>query len=747
MKKRTFLKGLCLTLATSLLAAVMPMTAMAADEKTITVEFDTYIERGKTDDFSKNTTLKIQDNNNNSYDREALMGFDLSKVSAPSGKQIDTAKLKVNFYGFYNSRTGDKTYNAADVSVYAMGNVDYAAYETTAATWANTYSDTKQKVSTTTICPENVFTRGDSYEFDLTSYLAGKTVLTDKEMFAIFPDLASISGDIYSMEEQEGALAATLTVTYTDYIAPNYQVIKANADTYIEQNNNKTDPAGSNYQNFSSKEQMLFQRNGNWAREAMVRFPMDEIEIPAGKQIDTAVVTMYLETFYNNNATINNGNKQTAAPINMYTIKSQNYNPSTVTWVNAPGPVRGGSIAVTTLCPDNTLNKGGAYTFDISDYISTKTDFSGNETFVFYPEAYNNVSGSFYSMEAAGGIYTPELKVTFKDREDQTIVAFDSAYIREDDKVNADGTLNIVNNGDQTYPIQNIGDSKYNRIGFYMFDLGEIEVPAGKIITEATLMLYATMNYEKKPVDMRIYNISDDNWTSDSLSADTDVVDGANVVVTRSWDKVPYAEKIRTCLGIEAGISDVSTIPYVDTTTINQWIDFDVTEFVANQYNEDVDMLASFAAFPETTRKTGAVNIASVNYAGCEPKLFVKFGDASDITFGTPVFHGSFTATTVDTVKSKGRSGITIPVDGASDEPTEVNVYVAQYEEGTDNLVGVSLYRNMNIYSAKDGITFGYYPVGSAKQCYVKAFVWDANGGAYLGATDIAMEAPVVEEE
>lgn len=504
-------------------------------------------------------------------------------------------------------------------------------------------------------------------------------------------------------------LAAALPMAVTAEESDS-QLIKANADTYIDKNK-----ANDNY---STKDEMLFQNNNNYNREAWVRFNLGDIKVPQGKQIESAKIKVWLKSYYNTNSANNNNNK-TASNMSLYTISSQDYDPSTITWGTANRPQRTASaIAWAELCTGDTWVANTAYEFDITDYMLSKDDLSGNETFAFFPDTFK-VAGSFYTSEYGSGEYTPVLSVSYKEKENETHIALDSALAQEDGGGNLreDGSYNLQNSG--------TGTAFFNRAAYIMFDMNSYEVPAGKVVTKATLRLYAMNNHNKKDTNIRIHNLSDDNWSSSTITG------------TENWADAPGANEIKYGRNNGESLSDVKAVWYdaeKNTSTVNQWVDFDVTEFVTQQMAEDEDGFVSFAAYPDEQKQPGslggAIKIGSAQTAGSEPRLVLEYGDASDVTFGKPTFAYSSMANLSENVMKATETTNTItyvhvPVSGASAEPTGMKLYIAQYDV-SGALIGVTE-RETNIYSANGDITFSYYPIVPEEltDSYTRAFVWN----------------------
>ena len=492
----------------------------------------------------------------------------------------------------------------------------------------------------------------------------------------------------------------------------NEQTITAEFDTYIDLKNT----AVSN-----TKTTLLYQENGNSGRREMwVRYNLSEINVPEGMEIDTAKIILNFNTYYN---VLNNDSTVEFAQgsVSAYALSSQEYDDN-VQYNTSGKPTKSTKLATTVIAPDGAFTKGNnPVEFDISEYIKSKEGVFDKETFAFSAD-YKKMNGSVHSLEASDAAKRPKLVVTYKYSE-QTLTALDTAVARQDGE---------TDNTSLTYPTQNIGNSKYNRAAYYKFDLGKVTIPEGAVVTEAALRLYVTYNYNKTPTDIKLYNIADDSWTSSSIvTADT----------STSWEAAPDSDVILSGVGTSQGVSGVATVPYVDTTAITEWIEFDVTEYVTNQYYTDKDKLVSFAAFPETRRVSGAVNIASNSYQGYEPRLVIRLGNEEEVAIGTPTFSEGELSNVVEALPKSGLSYIKIPVTGATKTPKKSVIYVVQYEADTDALVGVNVFNDLDFYSGNGEISFGFYPKKLDKQCYVEAYVWSPDGISYADA-HIDMTAP-----
>lgn len=503
----------------------------------------------------------------------------------------------------------------------------------------------------------------------------------------------------YAMAEEIASDSKTITVEY---------------DTYIDKNQNTTSYAESTI--------LKFQRNGNYHRESFLGFNLDEIAPEEGMEIVSAKITVYLESYYYK---INNKNTKNASVLSLYTMGNLDYigdsvNIPEITWKSSYNSGKK-KIAATTFCPNNVFTDKEAYDFDITEYIKSKKSVSGRETFAIFPNT-QYVSGALYSKERESGKYAATMTVTYK-YSDKNLSVTDTAFASQDST--SDNSLN-------EYSMQNIGSSKHNRAMYSKFDLSSLTIPEGAAISKATLRLYATKNYNECPTDVRVYNIEDDSWTDETVVSDE---------VNSSWENAPGSAHILSGLGTTQGISSVATVPYEGSSTINQWIECDVTSYVSNQYYTDENKMASFAVYPESYITSGAVYIASDNYEGFEPELVIGFAKEEEVSVGTPVFSGNVLSENIDSLVNGKRVFVKIPVFGASSTPLNTNIYVVQYDAENDALVSVDVYRDVDFYAGNCEFSFGLFTKYYNKPCYANVYVWSPDGLSYADA-HIDMTAP-----
>lgn len=766
MKKRSLLKGICAAIASSLLAAVLPVGALAADgEQTITVEFDTYIEKGKTDDFTGVEEIKFQDNSNNNYDREILLGFDLADISIPEGKQIDTAKINVYAASYFYNINGTNTKNASDLSMYAMGSVDYeTVYDGVVPVWSNAYKSDKVKIATTTFCPENIFTAGEAYTFDISAYLSGKTALQGKEMFAIFPDTTSVSGSLHSMEKDDGKYAATLSVTLKDAESqepsdpvdplpvPDPVTIKAEYDTFVRDYKSNVDSSYNENTTF-----YVSVKGGN-NKFGLVGFDMTQLK-KEGYDVDTATLTIAV-----------NGHKRTgtvndtgAHSFSAYSIGTLDYTTTPAQTYNTALAGRGKTyMSSTIIAPEGTYAQKDQYSFDVSKYFENLEEYSKNQVFAIYADALtdeekalgiNTVETSFFTIEKNWGSSIPSLTVTYKvsDKEPEeektnvVLSAIDSRIVTDQANQNQE-SINI-------YRLRNFGNS-YRSMAKFMFDTTELDtlIPAGKVITSAELKIYApTKSYrsgENNKVNqgLRVVNYEDNLWFDPSVdsSAASHVTWTGTDENGEAWMDEDAQDVFTTdnvsVSGIEQLYAGMDPSEYEGSKNVdlNKWYSFDVTEFLMKQKNnEDAFGFVSFAVIPNVSENS-TLEIANKWHENA-PQLVVNFGDASELgelTIGEPTYTVATTGEAAATIN--GFTLANIPVSGASETPVVARIYVAEYNaEG--GLVRIAEMNDFDFYQGNGVISYGFTPTEQTAK--VKTFVWQGENAPIVASGEVLVSA------
>ncbi len=718
------LKGLCAGLALAMLASLAPMNIMATgvttvpealwsdDGNTVTLQTNadlyiyTYDNNGthSAQNYSSDTGLFFTRKNNNSggRHRKSWTRFDLSKIKVPRGKEIDTAKVTMYLKGY----SYDGTTNAANVYMYEVTSQDYNPSE---VTYDNGDSLIGSQVATTKVCEDNTVVAGKGYDFDATASLLANDFLGNVT-FAFWSTANKVDGSFYSREYNNGEYAPTLTVTFKDKTEDS---IEANADTYIDK--------AKSSEIMSAKTSINFQWQGdNNYRTALARFNLGDLYIPEGKQIASAKISVALTGYYNYNADTLSGEakySKVGTNVNLSTVTTENYDPATVVWATEGRPAVDQKIATVKVCADDTYTAGTVYEFDITEYIQYKESlgkeaFGVNETFAFTAES-NNIQGSFASSENttyAG----PTLTITYKDIDTQILLPIDiaSASGRSVEEVrDEDGATCILRNNGR---VADGSDSPYNKAAYIMYNLSDIDVPEGKVITAAELQLYAKPNGESTGQSIRIHNVNDDSWTGDLTLGETTLI---------PWAEAPNASKYRAAL--DAGVSISGTIPVEDGADF-KWYSGDVTEFVTSELvNDNLYGCVSFFAFPhKQDNKEMRVKALQKGY---EPRLVLTFGEESEITVGTPVVTNSLVVDSAETIAKSGATYVHVPVSGASSAPVNAKVYVAQYRASNDELVGVSMVKDLSLTAGQGKLYFSYYPIGDEDDCYVKVFVWDGN--------------------
>ena len=730
------LKGLCAGLALAMLASLAPMNIMATETTvdkvttnadgsvTITANADTWIGDSATEKVLNKSSIGTISfkNNKTNYMREAWVRFDLNKIPVPAGKCIDTAKITMHLASYSNNKTKD----AADVSVYEIKSQEYNPAKITWAyeniddtTVARTTFKEGKVLDTQKLCPDNTFTAGTAYDFDVSSLLSTDYYDAKGYVSFAFAPVYRVDASFYSLENTVSEeYVPQLTVTFKEMTE---QTIKPSADTWIGK-------AEADVNNESTNVLETKHRGDNHIRYSYVQFDYDSIAVPPGKQIDTAKITLHLYAHKNYNYIPTNKNySRVGANINMYPTTSEDYVPAEVTWNTGKELINMGYLlAQTKVCPYNTdtdvtaegytetaPSEGEPYEFDITDYIRIKESYNalnGKETFAFYT-AGNQIETTFFSMNYTDADYAPKLTVTFKELDTQILTPVDIASASDQTSARGDGTTYVLRNQGRT---TDGSDSPYNKAAYIMYDLSEINIPEDKVITAAELQLYVKGNGDATGQSIRIHNVKDDSWLGD-LSNDTPAV--------IPWAVAPNASTYRAAL--DAGVSISGTIPVEDGADY-KWYSGDVTEFVTSELvNDNIYGCVSFCAFPHKQDKLDMYMAAMKK--GYEPRLVLTFGEESEITVGTPVVTNSLVVDLAETIAKSGATYVHVPVSGASSAPVNAKVYVAQYRASNDELVGVSMVKDLSLTAGQGKLYFSYYPIGDEDDCYVKVFVWDGN--------------------
>ena len=751
MKKQTLFKGLCMTVATSLLAAVLPMGAMAADGvKTIAVDFDTYTQRNLTDDYSGSTSICYQDNNNNNYDREAFFGFDLSKLEIPEGKVIDTAEITVYSYSFKNASAGaESTTASADVSMYAMGNVDW----TTAGviTWADHYKSDKVKIATTAFAPEGTFTRGDSSVFDVSDYLNGKS--SGKEMFVIYPDKVGVTGYIYSMEDSDGKYAATLSVTFEDadsseptvpsepVAVPDPETIKAEYDNFVRDHKDHREETHPTDNAFYST---LLSGNNKYG---LIGFDLTKIE-KEGFDVDTATLTLSLSGY--KRASGNTSIDQGAHEFTAYSIGSADYDATpALTYNMLSGKITARTrLGSTIISPNGSTATKDKYSFDVSEYFNGLTEYRDNQLFMVHPEPLtdeekalniNTIEASFLTIERNWPSYIPSLTVTYKVAEQKpeeeknyiVVDVADSRIVTDVASQNATST--------NTYGLRNFGNA-FKSIAKFAFDIYDIDslIPEGKVIKSAELSYYVTSKSKNSnssnnvtAQSIRVMNYDDNYWIDPSVKSAEDSL--ATWTITDEMTGETYnddaAEAVRT--GYQFSISgenhiyeglEESVYEGATTVTIDKWFSVDVTEyFISQMNNEDAMGYVSFALTPSQS-ENGPVHVAN-GWNPKAPKITLTLADAGEgeaLEIGKPVYISGYAeGTEIEQVAAGKRIAIAIPVSGKTETPVNAKIYLAAYNG--DELVKISAH-DFAFYQGEGNLYYYFNTVEGTTA--VKAFIW-----------------------
>ncbi len=454
--------------------------------------------------------------------------------------------------------------------------------------------------------------------------------------------------------------------------------------------------------NLSSLPDMLFQNIGGskYNREAWFRFNLSQISIPAGKMIKTAICKIYITGNLSNVGTIG---ATSDTDISLYSLTSSEYDASTLTWNTANRPTKNAVIAKSTL-PKQADFTEGYYSFDISEYLQAKETLTGLEAFSFYPDGYK-VSGTVAGIEK-GAEYAAKIEVTFAEKSEDIIPMIDAALVRQDAPVAGYTNDSCFADYDTygAYDIQNNGNSASNRRAYFMFNLGNITVPAGKVITSATLQIYFSRNYNKTDTKVRIYNVDDDSWFGSTMS----------------WNNAPAWEDALSC---------ATVVPYLNNSSVvEKYIDFDVTAYVADQYATDDTGLISFSAYPDVKRTSGALSLYSgmLTTEAMKPRIKITYGDAAEMTFGEGAFcHGTLTGEMTTSFPKSGLKFLRIPAAGAMADPVETKLFIAQYDTA-GKLVGL-VQKEITLRSANGDAPYilSFYPPYTKGDYVIKAYIWN----------------------
>ena len=454
--------------------------------------------------------------------------------------------------------------------------------------------------------------------------------------------------------------------------------------------------------NLSTLTDMLLQNIGGskYNREAWFRFDLSQITIPAGKMIETATCKIYVT---GNISSAGTAGATADTQLSLYSLTSSEYDASTLTWNTAGRPTRSTSLAKATL-PKTADFVEGYYSFDISEYLKAKESFTGLEAFSIYPDSYK-VQAAVAGIEK-GAEYAAKLEVTFADKTEDIIPVIDAALVRQDAPVAGYTNDSCFADYDEygVYQIQNNGNSASNRRAYFMFNLGDITVPTGKVITSATLQIYFDRNYNLTDTKVRIYNVDDDNWFGSTMS----------------WNNAPAWEDSLSCAAVVPCLNGISPL--------EKYIDFDVTAYVAEQYATDDTGLISFAAYPDVKRTKGAISLYSglLQTEGAKPRLKITYGDASDMTFEKGAFcNGTLTGEMATSLPKSGLKYLRIPAMGALEKPVETKLFIAQYDT-SDRLVGV-IQKEITLRSANGDAPYilSFMPAYTKGDYTIKAFIWN----------------------
>lgn len=451
MKLAKIKKTVCLVLASAMLAAFVPMSAMAANGKqqVITATADSYIYQYsavRTEKYASEDSMYFRRNGNNGqtgrYGAWPMVQFDLSDIKVDSGYQIDTVKITMHLKSLDNDGNASGTTVAAgDIRCYAANTepTDYStlSWDSYAKQLGYTDGDMPQspssnssampEVDKVTLCPQNTLTPGDAYDFDVTDFVLSSN-RTGAQTFVFYPyDVNHLNGYFYSLENGDSALVPTMTVTFKAGEAPATQTITALDTMWAGQN-------GS----YENTDILSVQNNGTSAsnRLAYVMFDMNDIAIPENKVITGAALQLYVaNNYYYNDYSIERN-------VRIANVDDDNWVGPNCDWGDAPNTteIRGGlSANGVTFSGIGAIGAGDKYySFDVTEYLTNQyyTDEVGLASFAVHLDsilkrANNNVASvNIHGKNAAN---PPKLLLTYGDAADLAVtgVTFAEGYLGE----------------------------------------------------------------------------------------------------------------------------------------------------------------------------------------------------------------------------------------------------------------------------------------------------------------------------
>ena len=669
---KILMKKLSLLITLIMICLSIGVNVTSANELTQTIEVqdDTYIAQD-TPEANYNDKNMGFCSSNSTYNKQPLLRFNMSQLNIPDGYEIDTAKVKLNLTDNYTTTTS--------VSVYALTSSDY---DVTTITW-----NTKGTVAKGTKAGTATITAGDEgwVEIDISEYIKENPSAAQGVQGFMFASDAvdGKTGFIFSKESDN---PPSLTVTYkvAEVVIETTQTIGLQDDTYISGRNPDT--------NYASNEQLGFQNHNQaaYTERPLLRFNMSQLNIPEGYEIDTAVVKLNISYNY----------ITSAQTMSLFTLSNSTYDVSTIRWNTEPRPSVGAKLGSVSVGAKGT----GWVEIDISSYIKENPSVTeGVQAVTFLTDAAVGQQAGIYSMESANA---PKLTVTYAPKAPEApktsekLVAIDSTGVERSTPDTAESATFT------DFDIQNKGTS-YDRRAYVKFDLSNIEIPEGKVITSAVLEMYVTNNYNGTADILGLYEISDDSWKIGSLTYNT------------SEDLVNYA-----------GFMNVPA-----KHPVNEYCSADVTGWITNQYYTDANKIASIGIFPEG-QSAKAVEIC--NHLGQNPpKLTINYGDPVELSFGNPSYYYATLENPITAFNNKGMQTVTIPVYYASTQPKKLDLFVAVYNKATNQLVSVDIL-SKTVYSANGEHAFAErfsVPDPTASEYYAKTFVWNSSLAPQLSNT------------
>lgn len=383
------MKRLSLLLAALLLC--MGLGAVNAEEETqtqtLTVVDDLYIDKFNGDtNYEKYSGVLFQANNNETYQREGWLRFDLDQAQIPDGYYISGAKLQLFNIANYNAAN-------ATVQIYSLTSSDYDASH---ITWNLAGRPTRDTVLGSMEIEANI--RNGTAEIDISNYFTMDVSRSDGyQAFAFFPSTKNINGAIGSIEQGEEN-AAKLVLTYSPLSDKSSDVLEAISVANIASNAADTPYTGNNIQNKGSN-------NNAGNRMAFVKFDLSTLEIPDGKVITGATLRWYFTNNYSNKDHM----------VGIFEVEDNDWlgtGNSAMTWNSAPAFSNADPMAGTMTVPStralNAWVEGDVTSFIARRYYDETSDWMASMR--LFPEGLSTDGGLYWD-----GTVMPQLVVSYGD--------------------------------------------------------------------------------------------------------------------------------------------------------------------------------------------------------------------------------------------------------------------------------------------------------------------------------------------